>query len=180
MVRKRKKTKKAVAIIEGIVAALKSEMIFGKIPYQYQSEADIILFMHSVLLDGLKKIIQQMQPNLRASTIQKKADRSLFWETDKRTTINNIIFLGTQHRPDFLVDIYGQRIGVEIKRGDDGSSIRDGIGQSLVYSTTYDFVVYLFIDISPDKKIVRAYNEQTEMDMVDSLWQNYNIWFDVV
>ena len=143
-------------------------------------EDEIKIFIHNVLLDGIKEIYKIIQPQLKENTIERNAERSLVWESDKRTTINNIIFLGTQHRPDFLVDIYGQRIGVEIKRGKDGASIREGIGQSIVYSTVYDFVIYLVIDITPDKKIVRAFNEQTEMDMVESLWQNYNIWFDVV
>lgn len=180
MVSKKKKTKRAETIIQGIMAPLKSDKIYKTINYKHKNEAEIKLFMHSVLLDGLKKIYRRMQPNLRESTIQKKADRSLFWESDVKTTINNIIFLGVQHRPDFLVDIYGLRIGVEIKRGDDGSSIREGLGQSLVYSTEYDFVVYLFIDISSDKKIGRSYNGQEEKQMVKSLWENYNIWFDVV
>ena len=180
MVKKKKKTKKAVMIIEGIVTALKSENIYKRIPYESQRESNIQTSLDNALLNGLKEIIKQMEPHLRESTILNKAKHSLFWETDKSVTINNIIFLGTQHRPDFLVDIYGQRIGVEIKRGDDGSSIRDGIGQSIVYSTTYDFVVYLFIDITPDKKILHSYKGQTEKDMVDSLWQNYNIRFDVV
>ena len=176
----KKKTKKAVAIVDGIVTALKSEKIYKRIPYEYQSEAKTKTSMDAALLNGLQDFYKQMEPHLRDSTIKKKAERSLYWETDKSVTINNIIFLGTQHRPDFLVDIYGLRIGVEIKRGDDGGSIREGIGQSIVYSTTYDFVVYLFIDITPDKKILHSYKGQTEKDMVDSLWQNYNIRFDVV
>jgi len=180
MVIKKKKTRKAVAIIEGIVTALKSDRIYCTLDYKHKNEAEIKIFMHNVLLDGLKKIYKQMQPNLRESTMQKKAKRSLVWESDVKATINNIIFLGTQHRPDFLVDIYGLRIGVEIKRGDDGSSIREGIGQSMVYSTEYDFVIYLFIDITSDKKIVRGYNGQTEKYLVDSMWENYNIRFDVV
>ena len=44
--------------------------------------------------------------------------------------------------------LVGIRIAVEVKRGQSGSAIREGIGQALVYAASqdFDFVNYLFID----------------------------------
>ena len=55
----------------------------------------------------------------------------MLWEGDVNTTVNNFTFFGTQHRPDFVVKIDRLSVAVEVKKGETGSSLREGIGQSL-------------------------------------------------
>ena len=97
------------------------------------------------------------------------------------TTVNHIRFLGVQHRPDFVVKLVGIRIAVEVKRGQSGSAIREGIGQALVYAASqdFDFVNYLFIDTSRDKKIRDSLQQGLNAGFVASLWDFYNVRFHV-
>jgi hypothetical protein len=106
-----------------------------------------------------------------------KIKKSLKWEGNVNTTINHILFMGTQNRPDMILEINGLKIAIEFKRGDKGSDLRSGIGQSMVYSTHYDFVLYLFIDTSKDKRIVNARGGVNETEFVELLWDQFNIKF---
>jgi hypothetical protein len=96
--------------------------------------------------------------------------------------VNHIRFLGVQHRPDFVVKLDGVRIAIEVKCGQSGAEVREGIGQALVYSSSreFDFVVYLFIDTSTDGKIRDSLQKPLEKAFVASLWEQYNIRFAVM
>ena len=88
--------------------------------------------------------------------------------------------MGTQNRPDMVVELGDVRIAIEIKRGETGSDLRSGFGQSMVYATVYDFVLYLFIDTSKDKKILNSSTGGNEVDFVETIWKNWNIRFAIV
>ena len=91
-------------------------------------------------------------------------------------------FFATNHRPDGLLTIYDLRIAFEIKKkGDNGNALRSGIGQSVVYSTQYDFVLYFFfVNITSGHDIKSSRKGEREQYMVDSLWKNYNVKFYIV
>ena len=101
------------------------------------------------------------------------------WEGDVNTTVNHILFMGTRNRPDMVVEMNGIKIAIEFKKGKTGADLRAGIGQSLIYATHYDFVLYLFVDISDDKKIQNAQGGVNELSLTGELWDNYNIKFIV-
>ena len=128
----------------------------------------------------MKSLYRDLHPNYEDYTIERKAEESVLWESASNSTINYIHSFGVQHRPDFVVNIEDLKIAVELKRGEDGSAIREGIGQSVVYSTNYDFVVYLLIDISKDKKIKNSLKEASEEYITSSLWEKFNIKLIVV
>ena len=88
--------------------------------------------------------------------------------------------MGTSNRPDMTVEANGVRVAIEFKKGYNGSSLRDGFGQSIIYSTAYDFVIYMFIDISDEKKIVNGATSVVEQAFLEKLWDNFNIKFLVV
>jgi len=44
------------------------------------------------------------------------------------------LFLIVFHRPDMIVEFKDLNIAIEIKKVDNGSSIREGIGQCMIYS----------------------------------------------
>jgi hypothetical protein len=85
--------------------------------------------------------------------------------------------MGTQNRPDMVFEIADLKVAIEIKRGGSGSDLRAGIGQSIIYSTHYDFVLTLFIDTSDDKRVYNASNGSNEINFAEELWKNYNIKF---
>ena len=173
---------KRTKILDQIMDALKSDEIFQTLDYRRKNESYIKQYMHQPLKRRLVDIHRELSPNTSDETLKRRAAGSVFWEGDKQTTINHTRFLGAQHRPDFRVVVNSLRIAVEIKRGESGAAVREGIGQSLVYaaSADYDFVTYLFIDTSRDKKILESFNRDLDHAFIDSLWDNYNVRFEVV
>ena len=49
----------------------------------------------------------------------------------------------------------------------------------MIYSTYYDFVLYLFMDVSEEKRIVGAQGGVNEKSLVSELWKQWNIKFIV-
>ena len=84
------------------------------------------------------------------------------------------------NRPDMIFEIDAMRIAIEFKRGDSGGALRSGLGQSLIYSTDYDFTIFLFIDTSQNGKIKNCRKSEEEESLIEDLWNRYNIKFIVV
>jgi len=173
-----KKSSKRVKVIRQLLETMKSDDdIYSVIDYQRASEAKIKQFMYHPLLRTLAKCIEDL--GYRKDCIQ-KAKNILLWESNKKTTVNNFQLFGVQHRPDFVIKMDDYSIAVEVKRGANGSSIRDGIGQAVCYGKCYDYVVYLFIDTSSDKRIRNSIKQEVEASIIEELWHNHNVLFDVV
>lgn len=175
-----KKTKRRLTIIEKVVGALKEPEIYQIIKARDKPEHQLRQMIYVYLRQALEKIIAAERPSLAIDTLKSKADDALLWDGDARTVINSLQFLGVQHRPDFEIRIENCRIGIEVKRGESGSDIRAGLGQAIVYCQHYDFVIYLFADTSKDSKILKSLPGAQEAELLISLWDNYNIRFEVV
>jgi len=158
------------------------DRIFKTLDYRRKNEAFIKQYMHQPLQERMRTICRKIRPATTDAGIEKLAKAALFWEGDVNTTVNNIRFLGVQHRPDFMVKIAGIRVAIEVKRGDSGYAVREGLGQSLVYAACddFDFVVYLFVDTSKDKKIKESLSRASDAAFIQSLWMDHNIRFAIV
>lgn len=176
------KTALRVEIVDRIMECLKGEQIFNTLDYRRRSESYLKQYMHQPLQACLVDVVGRIDDRLSQEAREARAKAALFWEGDMGTTVNNVLFLGVQHRPDFAVKLAGIRIAVEVKKGETGGAVRGGIGQSLVYvaSKDFDFVVYLFADTSRDKKIRDAAEGSAAAKFIESLWDNYNVRFSVV
>ena len=176
------KSKRRIKIVESIASAISSKKIFDVIDYRNRNEDYIKQYMHQPLIGELEALYEDLE--LSKSTdkelVKQKAKDCLLWEGDVTTTVNNFTIFGTQHRPDFVVKIDKLRVAVEVKKGETGHSLREGIGQSLVYSSEFDFVVYLYVDISKDKKIRDSMVGEKEQELINDLWDNHNVLFQVV
>ena len=71
-------------------------------------------------------------------------------EVDK---ITNTTLFGFKHRPDTIIGVNGTAI--EIKVVTNGQSVRDLLGQGIVYRMSFRFVILLFVDNTPDRGIVK-------------------------
>ena len=170
------KGKNRIEVLETIMFTLKSDEIYDVLKYQEMSEQKIKQFMYQPLVRDLSKLFHSR--GISKSDILAK--HVVLWEGNKKTVVNNVVLFGVQHRPDFVVRLKDFTVAVEVKRGSNGQSIREGIGQSIVYSMRYDYVVYLFIDCTPDKKLKESLNEVDETWLLDELWKNHNVMFDIV
>lgn len=53
------------------------------------------------------------------------------------------------------------------------------MGQAL-YSTEFDFVLYLFVDITPNQNIRKSTEGQREKEIIEDLWNSHNVMFDII
>jgi len=175
---KASKTKKRIILLDSILNVISDTQIYETIDYKRKNEDFIKQFMYQPLLHNL--IQRYKNEGYKESTCIKKSKESLIWESNKQTVLHNMVLFGTQHRPDMEISTNDISIAVEVKKGCCGTDIRQGIGQGIVYSTKYDFVIFLFIDTSDDKRIFNSMNSKKESIIGQSLWDNYNIMFSVV
>ena len=173
------KSKNRSAILDRIQDGISTHEIFETIDYKNQSEDKIKQFIYPNLLNKVTDYVMERKGFSR-SLAREKAKTMIKWEGNVNTTVKNIHFMGTANRPDMSIEIGGINIAVEIKRGNRGSALREGFGQSMVYSTVYDFVLYLFIDTSEDNRIRNGSTAVTEQNFLDNIWDNFNIKFVVV
>jgi len=170
------KSKKRLEILEALTTGITHPEIFETIDYKKQSEDKIKQFMYPHVIDTMAGYLMKVK-NYSRSEAKLKAKEMLLWEGNVKTTVKNIMFMGTQNRPDMVFEIADLKVAIEIKRGGSGSDLRSGIGQSIIYSTHYDFVLTLFIDTSDDKRVYNASNGSNEINFTETLWRNYNIKF---
>ena len=173
------KSKNRIAILEMIQDGISSGEIFETIDYKNQSEDKIKQFIYPNLLNKLTEYVMERKGFSR-SLAREKAKTMIKWEGNVNTTVKNIHFMGTANRPDMTVDIGGIKIAIEVKKGNRGSALREGIGQAMIYSTSFDFVLYQFIDTSEDGRIKNGSTAITEQHFLNNIWDNFNIKFTVV
>ncbi len=174
-------TQKREKLLDAIIRKMTKHEIFSETVSRLRdTEVQIQKAIFLRLQDELPRIIQNIYGYDKPKAI-KIIKEGFSWEQNVNTTVNNFTFFSTNHRPDSILSIKDElRIAIEIKKGDSGSSLRSGIGQSLVYSTQFDFVIYFFVDISPSFDIKSSYTGKKEKELIDSMWKNYNIKFKVV
>jgi len=173
------KSKNRIAILDMIQDGISTEEIFETIDYKNQSEDKIKQFIYPNLLNKVTEYVMEKKGFSR-SLAREKAKTMIKWEGNVNTTVRNIQFMGTANRPDMSVEIGGVKIAIEYKKGSRGSALREGFGQSLIYSTVYDFVIYMFIDTSEEGKIINGSTAVTEQNFLDNIWENFNVKFVVV
>jgi hypothetical protein len=170
------KSKKRLQILDALCEGITHDEIFGTIDYKKQNEDKIKQFMYPHIVEAMTQYLIDSEA-IGRNEAKDKVKKALKWEGNVNTTVHNIVFMGTQNRPDMVFEFGDLRIAIEVKRGASGSDLRSGIGQSMIYATHYDFVICLFIDTSEDKRVHNARSGSNEYHFMDTLWKNYNIKF---
>lgn len=119
------KTTKRLTIIDSITECLLSPKIYETIDFRRQGEAQIKQFMYQPLI----KTVTDLHVTLNGISPEysiKKAEETLLWEGNKKTTVSNLTFFGVQHRPDMALTFDNCKYAVEIKRGKTGAGLREG------------------------------------------------------
>lgn len=98
------------------------------------------------------------------------------WESDKNTTLNNFNRFGINHRADATLEIDGFTIAIEIKKG----NLKEGIGQSLLYSSVYDFIIFIYVDYTLDSSVKKSILGTEEEAIINKLWDAHNIRIEIV
>lgn len=175
------KSAKRIDIVKRIMEQLKTPEVFKTVPYKTQPEDKIKTAQYPYLLNEVTRLYEEYK-GLKPDTARERARKNLLWEGNINTTVNNVLFFGTFHRPDLVLQFEeGLRIAIEIKRGDTGEAVRDGIGQSVVYSACgFDFVVLLFVDTSKEGKILSSITGDKEARFIEQLWFEHNVLMSII
>jgi hypothetical protein len=176
--RQASKSKKRVSLLDMVSETMTHNDIFHTIDYRNKNEDSIKQFIYPHLVDALSDRMVK-EKGVSKERAKEEIKKNLKWEGNVNTTVSHILFMGTQNRPDMVLELDGLKIGIEFKKGESGSALRSGIGQSMIYSTHFDFVIYLFIDTTKDKRIVNSIGGTNESDFIDLLWKDFNIKFVV-
>jgi hypothetical protein len=175
------KSVRRIDIVKRIMEQLKTPEVFKTVPYKTQGEDRIKSAQYPYLLNEVTKLYEEYK-GYKPDFARERAKTNLLWEGNVNTTVSNVLFFGTYHRPDLVLQFEeGLCIAIEIKRGETGDSLRDGIGQAVVYSACgFDFVVLLFIDTSKEGKILNAINGDKESRFIEQLWFENNVLMSVI
>ena len=168
----RKKSKKAGEFVNGLHEFIVSDPQFrmktaGKSETQIQTE--------------IRPLILRYLENYFAARGFKdpvaKANKSFYWEGQEGSfgTTRNTTF-GSRNYPDFIIQ-KPYSVAVEYKQSPNGSTVKHGIGQSIMHTLCedFDFVYYLFHDESKDKRIESSVEGSTERATVERMWQEFNV-----
>jgi hypothetical protein len=106
-----------------------------------------------------------------------KANKSFYWEgqegkygNERKTTF------GTRNYPDFIIT-EPYLIAIEYKQSKSGSTVKHGIGQSIMHTLCEEFhyVYYLFHDETEDKRIEKSKTNDRELFIIDKMWNDFNV-----
>ena len=174
------KSAKRVDIVRRIMEMLKTPEVFKTVPYKTQPEDKIKAQQYPYLINEVTRLYEEYK-GLKPDSARERAKKNLLWEGNVNTTVSNALFFGTYHRPDLVLQFEeGLRIAIEIKRGEHGKDLRDGIGQAVVYSSCgYDFVVLLFVDTSKDGTVKNSMTGEREVRFIEDMWFEHNTLFDI-
>ena len=173
----KRKSKKIENFVDGLHKHIITDKSFRRTTLG-KSEAQIQGEIRPLILDYLKRWFKKQG----VVDYENMAHKSFYWEgQESRHRGANVSVFGAYNYPDFIIE-KPYRIAVEYKQSPNGSTVKQGVGQSimLTQSGEYDFVYYLFNDQSPKKKIVGSLDSPAEKKITSNLWKNNNVRFAVV
>ena len=106
-----------------------------------------------------------------------KANKSFYWEgqegqygNERKTTF------GSRNYPDYIITS-PYLIAIEYKQSQSGSTVKQGIGQSIMHTLCEEFhyVYYLFHDENKDKRIEESIKDDRESFIIDKMWDDFNV-----
>lgn len=168
----KKKTKKLEEFISGLHDFVITNPQFrrntnGKSEVQIQTE------LRPLLIRYLEKYFKEAG----YKDFVGKANKSFYWESQEgKYDGDRRMLFGSRNYPDFIIT-HPYLVAVEYKQSPNGSTVKQGIGQSIMHTLCedYEFVYYLFHDQSKDKRIEIAARQDSEQHVLKQIWKNYNV-----
>ncbi len=111
-----------------------------------------------------------------------KANKAFYWEgqegqygRERRTTF------GSRNYPDFIIT-EPYLVAIEYKQSESGSTVKQGIGQSIMHTLCEEFhyVYLLFHDQSKKKIIQGSLENEREKFIIEKMWSDYNLFIRFV
>jgi hypothetical protein len=111
---------------------------------------------------------------------REKSRTMIKWEGNSNTNVKDIRFMGITNRPKMTIESDGVIIAIESIEGGNLSVLKEAIAQSMIYSTAYDFVIYMFVDNSKEHRILNGSSLENEKKFLQNMWDNFNVKFTII
>lgn len=173
----KKKTAKVTSFIEGLHSYIISNPQF-RTRTEGKSETQIQAEIRPLILSYLEKYFAESG----YKDAVRKANNSFYWEGQEgKYGQERAPIFGARNYPDFIITA-PYVIAVEHKQSPNGSTVKQGIGQSLMHTLTEDFhyVYYLFHDENKDKKIDNSIKNDKEKAILKKMWSEFNVYIKFV
>ena len=143
-----------------------------------KSETQIQAEIRPLIISYLEKYFA----NIGVKDSVGKANKSFYWEGQEgKFGKERATTFGARNYPDFIIT-EPYLVAIEYKQSPNGSVVKQGIGQSLMHTMTEDFhyVYYLFHDESKGKKIESSITNKKEMEILEKMWSDFNVFIRFV
>ena len=168
----KKKSAKVLEFIEGMHDYVTSNPQFRK-DTRSKSETQVQAEIRPLIIQYLEKYFEKEG----YKDVVAKANKSFYWEGQEgqygkaRATT-----FGSRNYPDYIVT-EPYLVAIEYKQSSSGSTVKHGIGQSIMHTLSEDFhyVYFLFHDESKDKRIEKSINDEVESFVIDKMWKDFNV-----
>lgn len=130
-------------------------------------------------------IIQYLQRYFENSGVKDSiamANKAFYWEGQEgQYGKERAATFGSRNYPDFIIT-RPYLVAIEYKQSPTGSTVKHGIGQSMMHtlSDDFDYVYYLFHDETKDKRIERSIGERNEQLIIDRMQDEFNVFIKFV
>jgi hypothetical protein len=173
----RKKTKKYVNFIEGLHKYIVNDPQFRKNTLN-KSEVEIQAEIRPLIINYLQEYFRKAG----YKDFIARAHKSFYWEGQEgKFGKKRAPTFGARNYPDFIIT-FPYLVAIEYKQSPNGSTVKQGIGQSLMHTVTDDFhyVYILFHDQSKEKKIESSVENEREKAIMKKMWADFNIMLKFV
>ena len=168
----KKKTNKVDKFLENLHEFIVSNPQFRR-DTNNKSETEIQTEIRPLIIAYLQKYFAE----LGYKDTQAKAIKSFYWEGQEgKYGKERTMTFGSRNYPDFIItDPYV--VAIEYKQSSSGSTVKHGIGQSLMHTVCeeFDFVYYLFHDQNKDKRIEKSIKNDKEKYILNKMWEDFNV-----
>ena len=173
----RNKTQKLIEFLENLHNYIINDDQFRK-KTQNKKETFIQAEIRPIIINFLTEYFE----NSGYKDAKGKANNSFYWGgqegkygKQRKTTFDS------RNYPDFIIE-EPYLIAIEYKRSDNGSVVKQGIGQSIIHTLSgdFDFVYYLFHDQTKDKSIKSSLNLPIEKSIKERIWDDFNVFLKIV
>jgi hypothetical protein len=173
----KKKTSKVTSFIEDLHEYVVTNLQFRKKP-DGLSETEIQREIRPLIIRYLEKHFEDAGYKDPVA----KANRSFYWEGQEgQYGKERSPAFGARNYPDFIIT-EPYLIAVEYKKSHSGSTVKHGIGQSIMHTLCEEFhyVYFLFHDESKDKRIGKSVGNKVEKFITKKVWQEFNVFVRIV
>lgn len=186
-----RKTERRIKLIKDLADCIKNYRYFDDTTKRDNSERELQKAIFYELMEDIPSYLTGHYH--KDEEYYKNEIHEIFrWEQNKYHSVKNFALFNTNHRPDaklFIPDRSQTSVAIELKRGDSGSNLRSGLGQAILYSKQFDFVIYTFIDTTRNRNIRSSISGRSnpnnddvsiERKLISELWDYHNVRFQIV